>query len=124
MGIAIQPNVRSVLDQIYVDFTTGVKLTNYSLPLSTDRVDALRRYLAVAEQYQSVMEPGWWNFPGPDALPEDLLMPFRDLVVKYNLTAAATQIHATTAFGDHNALDSLTMWIMRSFGVDMVRTDR
>jgi hypothetical protein len=43
-------------------------------------------------------------------------------VRKYNLTAAVPQIFATTGFGMNDLLNSLTMWVMRSFNVDMCRT--
>ena len=121
-GVALQPNVRSVLDQHFIDFETGSRLTNYTPPSPADRSAALRSYLAVAEQFSSILEPGWWNFPEPRRIPADLLLPFRDFVEKYNLTAGIPQIFATTGFGKHNFLDSLTLFLMRSFDVAMVRT--
>ncbi|KAK3366464.1 hypothetical protein B0H63DRAFT_371864, partial [Podospora didyma] len=74
MGIATQPNVRSVLDTVYVDFTTGARLTNYTPPSAADRSDALRRFLAAAEQYLPILEPGWWSFPEPSQTPTNLLL--------------------------------------------------
>ncbi|KAK3377640.1 hypothetical protein B0H63DRAFT_221540 [Podospora didyma] len=121
-GVATQPNVRNVLDQYYIDFTTGARLTNYSPPPTSDRTAALRRYLQLAEQYLSIMEPGWWTFPPPKDIPADLLLPFRDFVAKYNLTAGVPQIFFTTGFGVHDLMGSLTMWVMRSFNVDLART--
>ena len=122
MNISTQPNVRSVLDQVYVDFTTGKRLSSYTPPPAADRTDALRRFLAVAEQYLPQLEPGWWTFPDSQQIPEDLLLPFRDFVAKYNLTAGVPQIFSTTGFGTYDLMDSLTLWVMRSFNVDMVRT--
>ncbi|KAK0614523.1 hypothetical protein B0T14DRAFT_486819 [Immersiella caudata] len=121
-GIALQPNVRSVLDQHFVDFTTGARLAEYRPPSATDRSAALRSYLAAAEQFLPILEPGWWNFPAPNEIPADLLLPFRDFAAKYNLTAGIPQIFATTGFGKHNFMDSLTLFLMRSFDVNMVRT--
>ncbi|KAK3326857.1 hypothetical protein B0H66DRAFT_574100 [Apodospora peruviana] len=122
LNVTTQANVRASPAQVYADFTTGVELTNYSPPAAADRTDALKRYLALAEQYLPVMEPGWWTFPEPVDIPADLLLPFRDFVIKHNLTAGVPQIFATTGFGIHDLLGSLTMWVMRSFNIDMVRT--
>lgn len=121
LGVPIQPNVRSTATQVYVDFTTGQRLTNYTAPSTDDRTAALRKYLAVAEQYLPILEPGWWTFPEPEDIPVDLLLPFRDFVVKHNLTAGLPQIFSTTGFGVHDLLDTLTLWVMRSFNVDMCR---
>ncbi|EAQ92087.1 hypothetical protein CHGG_00322 [Chaetomium globosum CBS 148.51] len=121
-GVAVQPNVRSVLDQHFIDFATGARLTNYTPPPTADRSAALKRYLAAAERFLPILEPGWWNFPQPSEIPSDLLLPFRDFAAKYNLTAALPQIFATTGFGKHNFMDSLTLFFMRSFDVSMART--
>ena len=122
MGIAMRPNVRPALTQIFADFTTGTRLANYVAPSADARTEALRRYLAVAETFLPVLEPGWWNFPAPKDIPPDLLLPFRDFVAKHNLTSGVPQIFATTGFGMHDIMGSLTLWVMRSFNVDMVRT--
>ncbi|GAB1314657.1 Amine oxidase [Madurella fahalii] len=123
MGVSTMPNNRPTQQPpLFVDFSTGTRLSNYTLPSTTDRNDALRRYLALAEKYLPFMEPGWWSFPAPKDIPVDLVLPFRDFVEKYNLTAGVPQIFATTGFGKHDMLGSLTMWVMRSFNVDMART--
>jgi len=122
-GVATGPNNRPAQQTpLYVDFSTGTKLSNYVAPAAADRNDALRRYLALAEKYLPQMEPGWWAFPAPEDIPADLLMPFRDAVEKYNLTAAVPQLFATTGFGMHDLMSSLTLWVLRSFSVDMCRT--
>jgi hypothetical protein len=110
------------LDQQFIDFTTGARLTNYTPPPTADRSAALRRYLEAAEQFLPILEPGWWNFPEPSEIPADLLLPFCDFAAKYNLTAGIPQIFATTGFGKHNFLNSTTLFLMRSFDVSMVRT--
>ncbi|KAK4216898.1 hypothetical protein QBC37DRAFT_77706 [Rhypophila decipiens] len=122
-NISTIPNVRNSNSPIYVDFTTGTTLADYSPPSTSDRNDALRRYISLCESYDPVMEPGWWSFPSPAnaTIPEDLLLPFRDFVVKHNLTSAVPQIFSTTGFGNHDLLSSLTMFVMRSFSADMTR---
>ncbi|KAK0625781.1 hypothetical protein B0T14DRAFT_422877 [Immersiella caudata] len=122
-GIEIGPNTRPAQQPpVYVDFATGKKLSNYILPATTDRNDALRRYLVVAESLLSVFEPGWWTFPKPDAIPQDLLLSFGDAMVKYNLTSALPQILGLTGGGIKDFMNSPLMWVMRPFGVDMART--
>lgn len=120
-GVAMQPYIRSVLDQVYVDFSTGKRLANYSAPPNTDRTEALRRYLAAAEPYLPILEPEWWTFPEPHNIPPDLLLPFRDFLEKHNLTAGVPGISGTTRFGIHDMMGSLKLWLMRSFNVNMVR---
>ncbi|KAK4184098.1 hypothetical protein QBC35DRAFT_67646 [Podospora australis] len=121
LGVATQPNVRSVLDQVYVDFTTGRKLPNYTPPPNNLRVEALQRYVTAAEQFLPILEPGWWTFPPPSQIPSDLFLPFRDFVKKYNLTAGVPGIFATTGFGMHDMMGGLTLWFMRSFNVNIAR---
>ncbi|KAK0651002.1 hypothetical protein B0T16DRAFT_453507 [Cercophora newfieldiana] len=102
LGIETGPNIRPAQQApMYVDFKTGTKLNDHTPPSTADRNDALKR----AKGY-----------------PAELLLPFRSVVEKYNLTAAVPQIFATTGFGMHDLLNGLTMWVMRSFGVDICRT--
>lgn len=121
LGVSTQPNVRQISTQVHVDFATGQRLTNYTLPSSDSRSAALRRYLAVAEQYHAILEPGWWAFPEPRDIPADLLLSFREFVLKYNLTEALPQILGTTGLGVYDVLNTSTLWVMRSFNVDMCR---
>jgi hypothetical protein len=122
MGINTTANVRSTNNQLYIDFTTGLQLTNYTQPPAADRTEALRLYLVEAEKYLPVLEPGWWAFPEPKDIPGELLLPFGDFAAQHNLTAGLPQIFTATGFGTHDMLGTLTMWLMRSFNVDMVRT--
>ncbi|KAK5651913.1 hypothetical protein OQA88_11572 [Cercophora sp. LCS_1] len=122
MGVATQPNVRNANQAINVDFTTGLKLQNYMAPSAADRNESLYRYLAAAEQFLPILEPGWWTFPGGDAIPPDLMLPFHAFTAKYNFTAGLPQIFGTTGFGVPDLVNSPTLWVMRSFNVDMVRT--
>ncbi|KAK4179112.1 hypothetical protein QBC36DRAFT_86095 [Triangularia setosa] len=120
-GVEMQPNVRSTFETVSVDFTNGQQLTNYSPPSAADRTAALQRYVAVAESFLPILEPGWWTFPQPQDIPPDLLLPFQDFVSKHNLTAAVPTFHATTGFGIHDMLGHLSVWFMRSFNVNLAR---
>jgi hypothetical protein len=122
MNVTLANPVSRTLSNSYIDFTTGNRLTHYTPPPNSDRVAALQKYLAVAEQWDSIMQPGYWNFPSPENIPNDLLLPFSDFVAKYNLSAAVPQIFETTGFGVHDLMNSLTMWVLRSFSTDFCRT--
>ena len=113
---------RAARRNLHVDFTTGTAPKNYTPPQDADRMAGLRKYLAIAEQYESILEPGFWNFPPPERIPDDLLLPFRDFVQKYNLSATVPQIFSYTGFGNHDLMNTLTVWAMRSFTIDMSRS--
>ncbi|KAH8886298.1 hypothetical protein GQ53DRAFT_876157 [Thozetella sp. PMI_491] len=122
MNVTVADPTRRILTNSYIDFTTGKMLTAYTPPPNDERVAALQKYLAVAEQWDGIMQPGFWDFPSPDNIPQDLLLPFSAFVTKYNLSAAVPQIFETTGFGVHDLMNSLTMWVLRSFNTDFCRT--
>ncbi|KAJ0277339.1 hypothetical protein Brms1b_007374 [Colletotrichum noveboracense] len=110
----------TTLDYKYVDFRTG-EPTDFAAPASDDIYPALQRYLDVVLQYEDMVLPGFDNFPEPDAIPEDLLMPFVDFVEKYNLEAAVPQIWDSTAQGIGNTMDVPTLFVVQASGIPMVR---
>ncbi|KAK1761570.1 hypothetical protein QBC47DRAFT_429165 [Echria macrotheca] len=120
MGVETGPPVRASVARVDVDFSTGKKLDG-SAPPAADVQAALARYEALAEQYLPILEPGWWTFPEPAAIPADLLLPFRNFTAKHNLTAAVPTIFSITGFGVADLLSSPTLWVMRSFGYHMCR---
>jgi len=123
LGINTTANPRSANTQLYIDFTTGLTLTNYTPPAAADQTDAVRRYLSLVERYLHILEPGWGAFPSePKEIPKELLQPFGDFVVSHNLTAALPLIFSTTGSGTHDILTTPTLWLMRSFGADLART--
>lgn len=54
--------------------------------------------------------PGYWNFPAPKNIPEDLLLSFGDFANKYEIEAVVPSIFAVTGLGDTSK--ALTIWVM------------
>lgn len=82
---------------------------------------ALQRYATVAEQYEDILVPGYWNFPEASAIPEDLLLNFGAFVEKYNISAALPTIFQIAgAMG--RIVDKETLPVMRAFPAQTART--
>ncbi|KAJ4390936.1 hypothetical protein N0V93_004535 [Gnomoniopsis smithogilvyi] len=93
--------------QVAADFNTGKLLTNLSIPTDTAAIgSALATYATIAASYSSYLSDG---FNLPDDVPEDLLMPFGDFVVKYNISAGLPTIFSINQ-GIGNILDLPTIY--------------
>ncbi|PKS13172.1 hypothetical protein jhhlp_000516 [Lomentospora prolificans] len=110
----------TTLDYKYIDFKTGEPVTDYVQP-GAEMYPALQRYLDVLEKYEDMVLPGFFNFPEPDAIPEDLLLPFGDFVKKYDLEAAVPQIWDSTAQGLGDTMNMPTLFVVQASGIPMVR---
>ncbi|SPQ23119.1 64793184-fce7-479e-9a80-41831babc28b [Thermothielavioides terrestris] len=115
-SMAFTPNANQ-----YIDYKTGKPVANYTAPASADMYAALQRYLDVLEKYEDMVLPGFFNFPEPDAIPEDLLMNFGDFADKYNLSAAVPQIWDSTAQGLADTMHVPTLFVMQASGIPMVK---
>ncbi|KUI70066.1 Beta-cyclopiazonate dehydrogenase [Cytospora mali] len=121
-NVPVSTDVTSpTMDDIYVDFKTGQILSNYTGPSSADQLAALETYIAIAERYEDMLIPGYWNFPNASDIPEDLLMNFGDFVEKYNFTDALPGMFISTGLGTGNMMNKMTMTVMQAFGVQMAR---
>ncbi|KAL2197733.1 fumarate reductase/succinate dehydrogenase flavoprotein-like protein [Corynascus similis CBS 632.67] len=105
----------------FIDYKTGKPVEGYTAPGEGDMYPALQRYLDVIEQYEDMVLPGFFNFPEPSEIPEDLLMPFGEFVAKYNLEAAVPQIWDATAQGLGDTMNVPTLWVIQASGLPMVR---
>ena len=105
----------------FVDTKTGKPVPNYAAPEAADMYAALARYLAAIEKYEDMVLPGLLNFPEPEDIPEDLLMPFGEFVEKYDLEAAVPQIWDSTAQGLGDTMNVPTLFVIQASGVPMVR---
>ncbi|KAG6361400.1 hypothetical protein INS49_009627 [Diaporthe citri] len=104
-----------------IDFSTGQVLTNYTAPSTADVHAALQRYATVAEQYEDILVPGYWNFPDASDIPEDLLLNFGAFVEKYNISAALPTIFQIAgAMG--RIVDKEVLPVMRAFPAQTART--
>jgi hypothetical protein len=122
LGVPMQLNVRSTNVQRNVDFSTGVELTGYVPPAAADRTAALNKFVDLTEQWRTRMEPGYHNFWPAGQVPEDLLLPFGEWVVKHNLTAAVPTFFSTTGFGTDDLLAKPTLGVIRSINPDLILT--
>ncbi|KAJ5758354.1 uncharacterized protein N7511_007048 [Penicillium nucicola] len=104
----------------YVDFNTGEKV-DFEPPSFEAQIAAVSRFLKVIEPWESLLRPGYWNFPKPSQIPDDLLIPFGQFLTKYNLEEGAPIIYSTTGLGVGNMSEVATMFALQSFGWDMAR---
>ena len=121
LGISFSPAPRVALTQRFVDFQTGRPVA-YEPSSNQDRKAALQKFLTVTEPYEKFLLPGYWNFPQPRDIPEDLLLPFAQFVNKYNISACANQVFEVTGMGVGDFQNSLTMYVLSAFNQPMIRT--
>ncbi|CAM1508821.1 Fc.00g025600.m01.CDS01 [Cosmosporella sp. VM-42] len=121
LGIQTGAMPRVATTTRYVDFSTGEEL-EMELPSSIEQTAAITKYLALCVQYESIIQPGYFNFPKPSAIPSDLLMPFGSFVKKYQLEDAATFIFRVTGLGSGDITNVLTLYVMQAFGAPMARS--
>lgn len=104
---AIPISELSSAENEYVDFSTGNILANYSSP---DPAAALTAYAIQYAKYPYLVTGFNLSYP----VPEDLLLPFGQFIVKYNLTAAA-QTFFTYGEGLGKYLTQPTLYAMKNF---------
>ncbi|KAB8261693.1 hypothetical protein BDV32DRAFT_33025 [Aspergillus pseudonomiae] len=104
----------------YIDFKTG-KPVNFTLPPMADQMAAMAKFLEIVEPWEHLMQPGYGNFPEPDAIPEDLLIPYGDFITKYGLEAAIPLMYQSTGLGLGNMVKETTMFVLQGFGASMAR---
>jgi len=121
-GIATQtfsPGRR--LTAVNVNVETGALLQNYTAPSANATNEAFTRWLYIVSKYESIMEPGYWNFPQPQNIPQDLLMPVEQFVKLNQLEAAIPRILTISGLGYGGIRDLLTFNLIRSFGASLTR---
>ena len=119
-NIPVGAPARVPLTNLYADFSTGETISDYVPPSSAARSDGLTKYIAAAEQYESMLLPGYWEFPLPEDIPADLLLPFGEFAKKYGFEAALPQIFQVPT-PIPNFLEALTMHVMQVHGAPMAR---
>ncbi|KAK4120595.1 FAD/NAD(P)-binding domain-containing protein [Parathielavia appendiculata] len=120
MGVPVGAPGRNVLASRYADFTTGAGV-NFTPPANADRVAALGRFLNATAPYEQYFLPGYWNWPAPDKIPEDLLLPFSDFVEKYDIRDSVNQVFQVTGMGVGDMSNALTLYVLGAFGPPMMR---
>ncbi|KAK0720987.1 hypothetical protein B0H67DRAFT_483686 [Lasiosphaeris hirsuta] len=120
MNVTVGVAPRTPLVSRFVDFQTGLPV-NFTSPSAADRTAALQNFLNATQAYEDYLLPGYWNFPAPDDIPADLLLPFGEFVKKHNIHAAVNQIFEVTGLGVGDMVNALTMYVLGAFGAPMIR---
>jgi hypothetical protein len=105
----------------YVDFLTGSPVPNYTPPAAADNTAAMKTYLELCEKYEDLLIPGFFNFPTPSQIPEDLTMDFGDFVAKYNILAVVPKLYDATVMGVGDFMSVPTMYVMQASGTPMAK---
>ena len=111
-----------LVETSYVDFETGIPVPGWVPPAQENFGAAVQRFLDLCVKYEDMILPGFEGFPDKDSIPEDLVMPFRDLVEKYDLADAVPQLWDATAMGLGNTMDVPSMFVMQGSGLLMARS--
>jgi len=110
----------------YIDFSTGKELADFR-PLDSQRgTEAVRKFLALAmdKGYDKMTQPGYWNLPPGDSIPEDLLLPIGELAKKYSIEPMLAAMYPSTGGGVGSRGDFknvMTLTLMKSFPVAWIR---
>jgi hypothetical protein len=102
----------------YIDFNSGHPV-NLSLPSSNAQIAAMEKFLEVVKPWTNYLQPGYWNFPVPEDIPEDFLIPYGEFITKYGLEDAIPIIYESTGLGLGNMTQETTMFVLQAFGTYM-----
>jgi hypothetical protein len=122
LGLGLGTFPRATVTQEYFDFRTGEAVDFQPQPFPA-QLAALEEFRVQAEKFESIIQaPGYFNFPEPDDIPEELLMPFGEWIEKHNLQTAMPFIHSSTGLGVGNMTRELTLYALQAFGASMARS--
>jgi hypothetical protein len=121
-NIETEPFSARRLTGIYVDYETSKILTGYIPPSANATNEALLRWLSIVEKYNSLVEPGFWNFPSPADIPVDFLTSFGEFAKKYNVEAAAPRIAQISNVGANGLENLLALDVIQEFGLPLTKS--
>ncbi|KAK0638488.1 hypothetical protein B0T16DRAFT_337098 [Cercophora newfieldiana] len=121
LGIPYSENPRAGLTDRYVDFNTGSNVSFVPAAFSPNTLGALETFLQVVEPWEELLLPGYWDFPSPENIPEDLLLPFGEFVVKHGIQDCVNLVFRVTGMGTGDMKNRLTMYVLSAFGPPMIR---
>ncbi|KAJ5288144.1 hypothetical protein N7478_003830 [Penicillium angulare] len=113
-------SITSTATTEYFDFNTGKKV-GFNVPSVATQIAAISKFLKVIETWESMLRPGYWNFPEPKNIPADFLIPFNEFLTKYGVEKAAPLMYSSTGLGVGNMSEVTTMFALQAFGWDMAR---
>jgi hypothetical protein len=120
-GVATVPFAGRRLTTVNVDIETGKALTGYTPPSNNATTEAFQRWLQFVAKYEALVEPGYWNFPTPDKIPAEFLIPFGEFAKQINVEAAVPRIAAISDVGAGGLKDILTLYVVQAFGAPIAR---
>ncbi|KAK0386399.1 hypothetical protein NLU13_6236 [Sarocladium strictum] len=122
LGLELGNFPRATVTEEYFDFTSGEAVDFQPRPFP-DQLAALEEFRVQAEKFEPIIQaPGYFNFPEPGEIPEELLMPFGEWLEKYNLQIAAPFIFSSTGLGVGNMTREMTLYALQAFGASMARS--
>jgi phytoene dehydrogenase-like protein len=98
-----------------INFVTG-EVVNGPAPNETLAIEALDAYLVQLDKYPYLTT----GFNLPDPVPEDLLIPFKDFVTKYNLAPMVP--FSQLGGGQADLLEQATLYAFKILGPDLARS--
>ncbi|KAF2734825.1 FAD/NAD(P)-binding domain-containing protein [Polyplosphaeria fusca] len=118
MGVELDPRGYSPRrsTNINLDVETGKALAGFITPSSNETNAALDRWREFTKKYTRFMDPGYWDFPPPDAIPEELLLPFGEIAQKYKIEPAMIRITNIAGVGQGGVRDLMTLNMVAAFG--------
>jgi hypothetical protein len=107
------------LTPLNVDVETGKLLSDYRAPSANATNEAFSRWLAITLKYRDYLEPGYWNFPLPQDIPDDFLLPFGQFAKRERIEDALPRIVAISGVGTGGLRDTLTLTVLQAFGASL-----
>lgn len=120
-GIERAPLSFSTVTTDYIDFTSGSPV-NLTMPSMENQMAAMQKFLDIVKPWTDYLQPGYWNFPQPEDIPEDFLIPYGEFITKYGLEDAVPMIYSSTGLGLGNMTGETTMFVLQSFGTYMAES--
>ncbi|KAJ5653050.1 hypothetical protein N7490_000053, partial [Penicillium lividum] len=98
----------------YFDFNNGKKV-GFNAPSVATQIATIAKFLKVIEPWESMLRPGYWNFPKPKNIPADFLIPFGEFLTKHGVEKAAPLMYSSTGLGVGNMSEATTMFALQAF---------
>lgn len=105
----------------YIDFSSGSPV-NLTQPSMEDAMAAMKKFLDIVKPWTDYLQPGYWNFPQPEDIPEDFLIPYGEFITKYGLEDAVPMMYSSTGLGLGNMTEQTTMFVLQAFGTYMAES--
>lgn len=122
LGLDLGVMPRAVTTQEYFDFKSGEPVDFNPQPFPA-QLEALERFRVEAERFEPLIQgPGYFDFPEPEEIPEELLMPFGEWIEMHDLQTAMPFIYSSTGLGVGNTSAEMTLYALQAFGASMARS--